>query len=182
MIRLKSIYDINTFKKFQRYMLRHVFALAYVCGILLIGVGVLFAFLSKIAYEVYIVMGIFLPLIVHVFHKMMEVQTISKNVYLKSATVQIFTFDEEGFELEQISKFDAFKEKYLYKEIYSIVKYKRYYFIYVNRVQAFIINNEDYVIGNEEELDKLFFKVKGDRFIIKKNSKKKVSKEKNVET
>lgn len=181
MIRLRSIYNVDTFKKFQRYMLRYVFVLAYICGILLIGIGVLFAFLSKIAYEVYIVMGIFLPLIVHVFHKMLEVQTISKNIYLKSETIQIFTFDEEGFELEQISKFDAFKEKYLYKDIYSIVKYKRYYFAYINRVQAFIINNEDYIIGNEEELDKLFSKVKGENFIVKRNSKKRAFKKK-IET
>ena len=91
---------------------------------------------------------------------------------MKDTTMQIFTFNDEEILLEQISKYDSFKDRYRYSDILSIIKYKEYYFLYVNRLQAFIIRNEDYVVGNEEELDKLFKEKKGNRFIIKRNSKR----------
>ena len=64
--------------------------------------------------------------------------------------------DEQGFSLEQISRGNNFEDRYIYKEILSVVKYRKYYFIYVNRAQAFIVRNEDYILGNEKEFDDLF--------------------------
>ena len=178
MITLRSVYDIKTFKAFQRYSLKRVFILAYSCAVLAIGVGIAFVVFSLKNYLIYFMLGIGLPILMHIFYRAMEVETINRNLYLRDTTMQIFRFNEEGFELEQISKIDTFKDKYTYKDIYSIIKYKRYYFIYINRSQAFIVNNRDYVSGSEEELDKLFKEAKGDRFIVKRNSRNK----KNIES
>ena len=172
MITIRSIYDFKSFKVFQRYSSQRIFILGYVCGISLIGIGIWFAFESKSSYIVYLLSGILLPLILHVSYKMLEMENINKNILLRDTTAQIFTFDEEGFSLEQISRQGTFKERYLYDDILSVIKYKRYYFIYVNRVQAFVVNNNDYLLGSEEELDKLFKKVKQDKFVIKRNSKR----------
>lgn len=172
MITIRSIYDFKSFKVFQRYSLQRIFILGYVCGISLIGIGIWFAFESKSSYIVYLLSGILLPLILHVSYKMLEMENINKNILLRDTTAQIFTFDEEGFSLEQISRQGTFKERYLYNEILSVIKYKRYYFIYVNRVQAFVVNNNDYLLGSEEELDKLLKKVKQEKFVIKRNSKR----------
>ena len=175
MIKIRSIYDLKTFKAFQKYSLFKIFILGYICALLFIGVGIWFAFVSRSSYIVYLLSGILLPVLLHVFYRMMEMNALNKNRYLRDTTIQLFSFDEEGFELEQISNYDVFKERYTYNNVLSVVKYKRYYFIYINRVQAFVINNLDYMLGNENELDELFLKLMKKRFIVKKNSKKKPS-------
>ena len=171
MIKLRSVYDLKIFRAFQRYTLNKIFVLGYLCGLTLLGVGVWFAF-SERSYIVYLLSGVLLPLMLHIFYKFMETDALNKNKYLRDTTMQIFTFDNEEILLEQISKYDSFKDKYRYSDIISIIKYKEYYFLYVNRSQAFIIKNEDYILGNELELDELFKSKKGNRFIVKRNSKK----------
>ena len=177
---IKSVYDFKAFKTFQKYSLKNLFILIYLCSLAFIGVGIWFAFASRKSYYAYLFIGILLPIVSHVFYRIMENNLINNNIYLRDTTIQVFTFNEEGFEMEQISKINTFIDKYLYKDIYSIVKYKRYYFIYINRVQAFVIHNEDYVSGSEEELDELFKKIFDKRFIVKRNSKKQAKVENNT--
>ncbi len=172
MITIHSIYDYKSFKVFQRYSLQKIFILSYICALALVGIGVWFAFDSRSSYIVYILSGILLPFVLHISYKLLELENINKNVLLRDTTAQIFTFDQEGFTLEQIAKQGTFKEKYVYDDILSIVKYKRYYFIYINRVQAFVVVNDNYLLGNEEELDELFKTIKKDKFIVKRNSGK----------
>ncbi len=179
-IKIRSKYNLYTFKAFLKFVYIKLFFLAYICGIALIAIGVALAFLSKSSYIVYIFSGVLLPVILHVFYRVMILQAIKRNIGLSEGIIQFFCFNDDGFELEQISHYESFKERYLYKDIYSVVKYKRYYFVYINRYQAFIIENEDYVYGNEEEFDELLKKMKKERFIIKSNSKK--GKKKNIET
>ena len=66
-----------------------------------------------------------------------------------------------------------FVDNYLYKDIYSVIKYKNYYFIYINRIQAFVIESRDYLLGNENEFDELLKKLMDVRFIIKRKNKNK---------
>lgn len=141
--------------------------MAYICGVVLLAIGILFAFLENKSYLTYLLCGILFPLSMHVYYKVVELENINKNIRLRDGSIQIYTFDEEGIELEQISNYDTFKDKYTYKDIIRIVKYKKYYFLYINRVQALVVNNIDYVYGNEMELDKLFNEQKG-KFFIKK--------------
>lgn len=166
MVRLRSEYNLQSLEVFRKYSYKNIYILSYVCSLLFIGVGILFAFLQKSIYVVYLLLGVLLPILVHLFPKIMENKF--KNVYFKRETVQIFTFDEEGFELEQISNNETFKEKYSYSELLSIIKYKEYYFMYINRSQAFIVCAKDFISGNEEELDELFKKCNKDKFFIKK--------------
>lgn len=173
MITIRSVYDITSFRVFQKHTLFKIFILSYICSILLLVTGVLLIYFQKQNYAMYLLSGVCLPIGVHVIYKIQEVETINKKRLLRDTTMQIFTFDEEGFSLEQISLQETFKENYLYSDIYSIIKYKEYYFLYINRIQAFVIKNEDYIKGNEEELDKLFKKMKNENFIVKRNSKKK---------
>jgi len=179
MIKVRSIYNLKSFRDFQRYTLKKIFILAYCFGILLLCLGILFAFLEKKVWSAYLLVGVIFPVIVHAYSRVLEIESLNKNIYLKKSVVQLFTFNEDGFELEQISNFDDFKEVYLYKDIIKVIKYKKYYFMYINRAQAFIVNNEDYIYGNEEGLDKLFKEVKGERFVLKTRKK---CKEKNLET
>lgn len=174
MVQIRSEYNINTFCIFQKFSLKKVFVLSYICGLLLLGIGIGFSFAKISNYKVYLFLGIALPLFMYIYYRMIVSLAVNKNVYLQNKTIQIFTFDDQEIKLEQISPNKVFKEKYFYDEIIKIVKYKRYYFLYVNQSQAFIIKNEDYVVGTEEELDEMFKKIKGKNFIVKRSSKKRL--------
>lgn len=173
MVKIASVYNFEKLKIFQRYMSFKIFLLGYLCGVSLFVIGILFAFLSINSYVVYLLMGVLLPILLHVYYKFTLLEMIKKNPSLKYGITQIFTFDELGFELEQSQTYTSLKERYLYKDIYSIIKYKEYYFIYVNRAQAFIVSNNDYVIGDEAMLDEMFKEYKKERFILKRNSRRK---------
>lgn len=173
MVKIASVYDLEKFRIFQKYMSFKIFLLGYLCGVSLLLIGILFAFLSMNSYVIYLMMGILLPALMHIYYRFIYLDAIKKNPSLKYGVSQIFTFDELGFELEQTYTYNTLKERYLYKDIYSVVKYREYYFIYVNRSQAFIVSNDNYLLGDEASLDEMFKEYKKDKFIIKRNSKKK---------
>ena len=125
MITIKSVYDLKTLRVFQKYSFKKIFILSYICGVLLFAIGIFFAFNSR-SYHMYLFLGVALPVMMHVFYKIKEVEIINKNVYLKDKTIQTFTFDNEEIMLEQVSRDNTFKDYYSYKEILSIIKYKRY--------------------------------------------------------
>ena len=170
---IRSIFDIKTFKAFQKYSLKKIFILSYLCALALIGVGVFFVFTRR-HYLIYFIAGVMLPICIHLFSRIHEIDIVNRNVYLRDTTMQIFTFKEDEIEFEQISKIDTFKDRYEYKELLSVVKYKKFYFLYINRAQAFIVRSEDYTSGSEEELDELLKNVLGKKFIVKGRHKKRV--------
>ena len=122
MIKIRSVYDVKIFRAFQRYTLNKIFVLGYLCGLSLIAIGILFAFCER-NYIIYLLSGILLPIMLHVFYKFMEIENLNKNKYLRDTTMQIFTFDDEEILLEQISKYDNFKDKYRYSDIKSNILY-----------------------------------------------------------
>ena len=151
-------------------MFSKIYVLAYVCSVIFVGFAILLAFLDKIVYPVYLIFAVLLPTLVHLYHKFSILIAVKRSKHLNANTLQIYSFDEDGFELEQVSMYDTIKEKYLYEDIYSIVKYKNYYFLFINRVQAFIVEcNEE-----EKDLYELFYRVKGESFIVKGRNKKNI--------
>lgn len=172
MVKICSKYDIKAYKDFQKYQSVKIFILGYICGSFLLATGIYFAFTYRNSYLIYIMSGVLLPVMLHVMYKFKQFEALSSPL-LKYQTSQYFIFDEEQFSLEQVSRGNNFCDRYGYKELLSIVKYKNYYFIYINRAQAFIVRNEDYILGNEEELDNLFIKNLNDKFIRKERKIKK---------
>lgn len=174
-IKIRTVYNLQTFRYFQKYSFKKIFILAYISAILLVDIGIYFLHLELKSASIYILMGIVFPIMMHIYYKAIEINALNRNPYLKKTLTQLFTFDEDGVFLEQITMDNTFKDKYLYSDILSVIKYKSYYFIYVNRSQAFVILNEDYICGNEKELDNLFKSKLNDSFIKKgKHKKRKV--------
>lgn len=166
MIKICSKYDIEAYKAFQKYQNIKIFILGYICGAVLVALGVYFAFTYRNSALIYIMGGILFPGVLHLVYKIKQAEAFSSPL-LKYHTSQYFVFDEQGFSLEQISRGNNFEDMYSYKDILSVVKYREYYFIYINRAQAFIVRNEDYVLGNEKEFDDLLEKCLKEKFIKK---------------
>jgi hypothetical protein len=88
-------------------------------------------------------------------------------VLVKYGALQTFSFEEDRIKLHQISKLGEFSDEYFYDEILSIYKNKKYYFIFVTRTRAFIIDKEGFISGNEKELDDFLNNILKEKFINK---------------
>ena len=166
MITITSKYDLKIYKEFLKYTYKKVFILTYVSAIVLFLVGIFFAFSNVMGSFMYVFIAIMLPVLVHTYYKSIIFKAMNSPL-LRNDTYQTFIFDNEGMVFKQVSNSDTYTDKYLYKEIYRVIKYKKYYFIYINRVQAFIFNNDDYINGSEHDFDELLKECMQDKYITK---------------
>ena len=67
----------------------------------------------------------------------------------------------------QVSKLGDFNDEYYYKELLSVYKSKEYYFLFITRTQAFIMERNGFVGIGEEEFDTFLKEKIGKRFIDK---------------
>ncbi|MBR3891160.1 MAG: YcxB family protein [Bacilli bacterium] len=172
MIINKSLYTIEGYKSFLKLLYKKVKLLSYITSFILFCIGILLMFFGFRGY-VYIVFSLALICFVYFFINILESESIKKNALLISATQQIFTFHEDEFSLVQTSRIGQFEDKYSYSELFSAYKTKEYYFLFVNRTQAFIVDLNGFLEGKEEELDDLLKSKLGDRFINKGTKKNK---------
>jgi hypothetical protein len=97
----------------------------------------------------------------------LENEAIKQNALLISATQQTFCFYEDKVTLIPTSRLGEFNDEYLYTEIFSVYKTKEYYFLFVNRTQALIVDIHGFIEGDEYTLDELFTSAIKEKFINK---------------
>lgn len=163
---LKSLYSIKLYKEFQKLLYKKVKILSYIISFLLVVLGIILIFFNYFGY-IYVVFGVTLPVFMHVFIKLMENENIKRDVLLQYGASQTFYFEEDRVRLNQVSKLGTFEDEYFYDELVSVYKTKKYYFIFVTRTRAFIVEKEEFVVGNEKELDELLKLNLKDKFINK---------------
>ena len=162
----KSFYCLKSYKEFQKMLYRKVKILSYITSFILVIVGVVLMFFEMPGY-IYIVFGVALPIFINFFIRAMENENIKKSALLRCGAYQTFIFNEESVDIHQESKLGVFNDAYFYNEFISVYKNKEYYFFFVTRAQAFIVEVNGFVSGNDKELDELLIKVMGKRFINK---------------
>ena len=149
MIVVKTLYTLQGYKLFLRLLYKKVRIFSYITSFLLFSAGLILMFLQLKGY-VYVVFSLSLPFFVQLFINSMENDAMKKNALLISATLQTFCFEDNKFILTQSSRIGEFKEEYFYSELFSIYKTKDYYFLFVNRTQAFIVDINGFIQGNEK--------------------------------
>ena len=116
---------------------------------------------------IYVVLGCALPIFIHFFIKFIENENIKRDVLIKYGAMQTFYFEEDRVRLHQTSKLGEFSDEYFYDELVSVYKNTKYYFIFVTRTRAFIVDKEGFVSGNEKELDEFLMNNLKDKFVNK---------------
>lgn len=166
MITNKSFYCLKSYKEFQKMLYRKVKVLSCITSFILVVIGVFLMFFEMPGY-MYIVFGIALPIFINVFIRAMENENIKKSALLRCGAYQTFNFNEESVDIHQESKLGIFNDTYFYNEFISVYKSKEYYFFFVTRAQAFIVEVNGFISGSDKELDKLLTTVMGKRFVNK---------------
>ena len=101
----------------------------------------------------------------HYFIKLLESENIKKNALLRCGARQTFSFLDECVSISQVSKLGDFNDEYYYKELLSVYKSKEYYFLFITRTQAFIMERNGFVGIGEEEFDTFLKEKIGKKFI-----------------
>lgn len=163
---IKSLYTIESYKAFQKLLYKKIKILSYITSFILVILGVILIYFGFFGYS-YVVLGVALPIFIHVFTRYIENESIKKNSLLMQSVSQTFHFREDRVKLHQTSIVSTFEDEYFYNELVSVYKNKKYYFLFVTRTQAFIVDKEGFISGNEKELDELLKNVLKEKFINK---------------
>ena len=167
----KTLYTLENYKAFLKLLYRKVKILTYITSFILFVFGVGLMFLKFQGY-IYIVFALGLMIFVNIFIHFIEKDSINKNVLLLCDTEQTFYFEVDRVKVIQRSRMGLVEDEYLYKELYSIYKTKTHYFFFINRVQAFIVDVNGFIEGDEISLDELLKGVNETTFINKGKRRK----------
>jgi hypothetical protein len=167
----KTLYTLENYKAFLRLLYRKVKILTYITSFILFVFGVTLMFFQFNGY-IYIIFALGMLIFVNAFIHFIEKDSINKNVLLLCDTEQTFYFEEARLRIVQRSRMGIVEDEYLYKELYSIYKTKTHYFFFVNRVQAFIVEINGFIDGDEISLDELLNRVSEVNFINKSKQRK----------
>jgi len=163
---IKSLYSIELYKEFQKLLYKKVKILSYITSFLLCVLGVVLMFFQYAGY-IYVILGCTLPIFIHLFINLTERENIKRDVLVRYGAMQTFYFEEDRVRLHQISILGEFSDEYFYDELFSVYKSKKYYFVFVTRTRAFIIDKEGFVSGNEKELDEFLTNNLKEKFVNK---------------
>lgn len=161
-----SIYSIDKFKIFQKWLYKKVKLLSYITSFLLVAIWGGLRFLSYDV-EIYLACAFIFPFCVHAFAWFVSYEQIKNNLVLKYGAEQTFEFDEDGVKVKQKSINGEYIYEYIYTDFLNVYKWKKYYFIFVTRTNAFIMDRDTFIVGKEEEFDSMLKQIYGKRFINK---------------
>ncbi len=136
--------------------------------ILLIGIGISALKEDKIFGIIYIGLGLLITPLSYFLVFIIQKRFNKSANYLSDETEEIFTFDEEYMNITQV-KGDSFSStlKAKYSIIYKVIEDKNYYFVYISKMQCFVVNKSSITIGTLEEAQALLKKNLGDKFKTK---------------
>ena len=140
--------------------------------ILLIGIGISALKEDKIFGIIYIGLGLLITPLSYFLVFIIQKRFNKSANYLSDETEEIFTFDEEymnSLNMPGEVKGDSFSStlKAKYSIIYKVIEDKNYYFVYISKMQCFVVNKSSITIGTLEEAQALLKKNLGDKFKTK---------------
>ena len=161
-----TIFSIKACREFFKLLYRKVKVLSYISSFLLAILGIVLLYFGYAGF-VYIICGIGISIFSVCVIKFIENEHIRQNKLLISGATQQYEFNEDHFTIHQISKFGELQDRYSYSEILSIYKSKDYYFVFVTRRNAFIVEISGFDGEDVIKVDELFANKFGKRFINK---------------
>lgn len=159
-----TFFTEKAYRSFFKLLYGKVKILSYITSFLLVIIGIVLLYFGYAGY-VYVVSGVGISIFSICMIKFIENEHIRQNKLLISGATQQYEFNEDHFTIHQISKFGELKDKYFYNEILSVYKNKEYYFIFVTRKNAFIVDISGFDDNEEKNLDELFKEVFKKNFI-----------------
>lgn len=120
---------------------------------------------------VYLLIGIALIVLFPIMMKKEQNKPKYKNKFVQEGILNLMEFNLDWITETTLRGDEKVGfTKLLYKDIYKVVDYKdAYYFIFISKIQAFIVDKSGFIVGDPEKFDE-FFRIKN--IPIKKFGKK----------
>jgi hypothetical protein len=167
-----TVFSIKACKEFFKLLYRRVKILSYITSFLLVIIGIALIYFGYSGY-VYIISGCGIIIFSLSVIGFIENEYIKRNKLLIHGAAQQYEFYEDYFTIHQISKLGDLYDKYFYKEVLSVYKGKQYYFIFITRKNAFIVDISGFDSNDEEKIDELFKNTFNKSFINKSHRRNK---------
>lgn len=164
---IESSYNTKNYLAFEKYLFRRVRVFVWILAIILLIVGIVLTIFEFKSVSVYFTFPVIMVVAFYVYYHYLSNKLVLSNEYLNKETTQTFEFNEDKVIIKQMVLDKVISEEYDYKSIYMVVRYKEYYFLHINRVQAYIIEDNDFILGDRDSFED-FLKDKFKNKYIKK--------------
>lgn len=154
--------NFNTFHNFRKKWIQNI-----VSVVLIAGCG-LFALLQKMTPTaiIFFCLAPIFPILVSLLQRLSVYLRLKNDAEFQN-TSHTYVINDTFTAITKTGKREA-KATIKYSDIEKIFERKKYYYIYVDNKNAFVINKGGIIQGNENEVNKLFAEKVGDRFIALK--------------
>lgn len=139
---------------FQRYHSRKIMLLFYlVCPIVFVALGVMTILGEErdlISGITLIVCGVLLPFLLYFIYNSQIKK--NKQAFMGNDTLSVIEFSDEGvvertFRGEEQVGVTSVK----YSDLFKVCEDKKYYYVYISKIQAFIIDKNGFTVGEESK-------------------------------
>lgn len=164
--KIKSKSGDKEYMSLQEYTSKKILVpLCIICSLVFVVLGAIYLFSDLFTGIMFLVVAAVFPFIYVKFYK----KEINKKKY-KPATVSedvvnYTEFSEDGFCEKTFRREEQIGVTSLkYTDLVKLVDYKGYFFVYISKMQAFIIDKSGFVVGTAEDL-KSFLAEKGVKIV-----------------
>ncbi len=172
--RIKTTLSVPLMLQFNRSQSVKAVWLPLLLGVLLAGLGTIYIVGGDNLFSgvFVIVMGVLLPGLFFLVSEVFMRKSIGNSPVLRSATVQEFTFGEEGVLLHEESRVVTASDTELkYGAFFKVEEKRTVYYLFIGKHQAYIADKSGFVAGNVEALNELLRQKLGARFKPQRGSK-----------
>ena len=156
MIEVKTILNQNLIKKFNADQAKSkvwfVFALTAIFVVL--GIVCFFVKFIDTFYSVFlIIIGLLLPVIYYLTVRILTNRVLKSSPILKNETTQVWRFLDDKIIFNESGKYvEARDTQFSYEAIHKIEENENAFYIYVSKMQAYILDAKGFTMGSRHEL------------------------------
>ena len=165
MVKVETKLDANTTKRMNKRGLKNLMWVIIAFSALFVLLGIVDVSVGDMFGIYFIVMGVLFYPFVWMFTKLFQKMLNKSANFLSETTEEVYTFDEEFFQLEQ-TKTGMFKSTLQanYTYLFKVVEEADVWFMYISNTQAHVVPKKDIKEGSVEELNKIFATKLHDKF------------------
>lgn len=156
--------DLKTVKSLSDFSLKRVFWLLIVVAVMFLIIGILFIFIDAVPIGIGLILfAVLFPILMLVVNRASTKK--NNELIINKGLSQFFRFSADSLYIET-GKADMMQSSgnYTYDMLYKAFEITDYFFIYINKVNAVIINKSSFIKGAPDDLRALLSSKFGNKF------------------
>ncbi len=159
MVEVKTILNQNLIKKFNADQAKSKVWFVFALTAIFFALGIVCFFVKVIDnfYGVFlIIVGLLLPVIYFLTVRILMNRTLKSSPILKNETTQVWRFLDDKIIFNESGKYvEARDTQFSYEAIHKVEENETAFYIYVSKMQAYIIDAKGFNMGSRHDLHRL---------------------------